>query len=322
MQAVHQHTNGLYTHSEVTMWFGTHSVSVSLRGKEHAERWAGSVLGSRNRVMQLMLEGYLEAEQGVDLIPPALLTRAPRGHPPIRDAPLVRGHGPRPRWSCGAASRWRTSAPRTRRSGGRRCGPAPSRAYGPYASSGRHAGAARQEIARLHERARAGLRTASDPRAAGAEALRGALAILETKVVRRVPAIVEIDGKVEAGQRATELAADLGQVLAAVGLAPVMELVPATTAGDAPVALGMSADLHEAGKLACTARLTVAGSTVPLFTWSLALEPEKAPGDDAHPARRLRVEARRSLGLGGAATMVQSRAPHVAPPSPYAAGKP
>src|SRR5262249_30769028 len=86
VDATHHHTNGGYTHTRVVMWFGSRYVEVNLRGKDYAEQWVGSLTGSRPRVLELMLEGSLEAEHGVALTPPAILTHPPAPPPaPFRD---------------------------------------------------------------------------------------------------------------------------------------------------------------------------------------------------------------------------------------------
>jgi curved DNA-binding protein CbpA len=71
---VHQHTNGGYTHTAVTLHFGKETVSLTIRGKEYAQGWLDFFVSRRRRALELMAEGYLEAEQGVEMIPPALLT--------------------------------------------------------------------------------------------------------------------------------------------------------------------------------------------------------------------------------------------------------
>jgi tetratricopeptide (TPR) repeat protein len=72
---VHQHTNGGYTHTAVTLHFGSEVIALTIRGKEYAQGWLNYFVGRRGRALELMAEGYLEAEQGVEMIPPAMLTR-------------------------------------------------------------------------------------------------------------------------------------------------------------------------------------------------------------------------------------------------------
>ncbi len=72
---VHQHTNGGYTHTAVTLHFGSEVISLTIRGKEYAQGWLNYFVGRRGRALELMAEGYLEAEQGVEMIPPAMLTK-------------------------------------------------------------------------------------------------------------------------------------------------------------------------------------------------------------------------------------------------------
>src|SRR5262249_5867778 len=78
IRAVHQHTNGAYTHTTVNLSFGPELVHVVLRGKGFAEGWVQFLLGSRGRALELMAEGYLEAEHGVDLLQPSLLNKVSR----------------------------------------------------------------------------------------------------------------------------------------------------------------------------------------------------------------------------------------------------
>ncbi len=74
---VHQHTNGGYTHTSVTLHFGKETVELTIRGKEYAQGWLDYFVNRRRRALELMAEGYLEAEQGVEMIPPVLLTKPP-----------------------------------------------------------------------------------------------------------------------------------------------------------------------------------------------------------------------------------------------------
>lgn len=79
LEATHHHTNGAYTHTAVSIWFGNELVNVSLHGRGFAEGWVQFLGKSRGRSLELMSEGYLEAEHGVELFPPALLAeKAPQ----------------------------------------------------------------------------------------------------------------------------------------------------------------------------------------------------------------------------------------------------
>jgi curved DNA-binding protein CbpA len=75
LQAVHHHTNGVYAHTQVTLRFGGKSFAATIRGKEFAEGWLGYLLDCRQRALELMAEGYLDAEHGIELLPPTLLSQ-------------------------------------------------------------------------------------------------------------------------------------------------------------------------------------------------------------------------------------------------------
>jgi curved DNA-binding protein CbpA len=77
LQAIHHHTNGAYSHTQITLRFGSKTFAASIRGKEFAEGWLGYLLDCRQRALELMSEGYLDAEHGIELLPPALLTQKP-----------------------------------------------------------------------------------------------------------------------------------------------------------------------------------------------------------------------------------------------------
>ena len=74
LKATHQHTNGVYTQTTIELRFGAKRVRLSVRGKEHAEAWLRHLVELRGRSLELLGEGFLEAEPGIDLLPPALLT--------------------------------------------------------------------------------------------------------------------------------------------------------------------------------------------------------------------------------------------------------
>jgi hypothetical protein len=339
VDATHHHTNGGYTHTAITLWFGGHAVYVTLRRKQYAEEWAGAILRARNRVMQLMLEGYLEAEQGLDLIPPALLTRAPGP---------ARRFGPRfyAATAAAAVALWGIVTFLHQRAGEDELWAAALRAgtieaLAPHAASGRHAAAVREEMARLHQRAHASLGQAQDPGAPGAQALHGMLAALEVARTREVPVTVTVGGASDP-ELSRGLVADLGRVLTRVGLAPVIELTAdraagattppvldggsagsADSAGSAPippVTLSVTADPgSRTGPPSCAAVVNVGGTATPSFTWSVPVASDGSPV----PARPLIAACTRELagafGLAGVARAVDLRAPRPLPSSPYAA---
>lgn len=74
LKATHHHTNGVYTQTAIELKFGSRRVRLSVRGKDHAEAWLRHLVQLRGRSLELLEEGFLEAEPGIDLLPPALLT--------------------------------------------------------------------------------------------------------------------------------------------------------------------------------------------------------------------------------------------------------
>ena len=75
LSATHHHTNGAYSHTAIVLRFGSKTYTATVRGKEFAEGWLGYLIECRQRSLELMAEGYLDAEQGIELLPPALLTQ-------------------------------------------------------------------------------------------------------------------------------------------------------------------------------------------------------------------------------------------------------
>lgn len=80
VKGVHHHTNGVYTATNVTLRFGEAgagavATTLSIRGKQLAEDWLGYLHGIRGRSLELLAEGFLEADGSVELLPPKDLTR-------------------------------------------------------------------------------------------------------------------------------------------------------------------------------------------------------------------------------------------------------
>jgi curved DNA-binding protein CbpA len=321
VQATHHHTNGMYTHTAVNISFGPHLVAVSLRGKDYAEGWVGALLGRRRRVLELMLEGFLEAEQGVDLIPPALLTHPPEV--PVR-APL----GTPRQWyaaaAVAAAVLWgiivfthARAVDDTAYSTAVRADTIESyRAYLSASPAGRHADGARREIARAQARVEDALRAVTDPRAPGAAAL--LRAVHEQTAAGATSAPLVLDG-IARDEGAGALADRLNAVLSAAGLPDVMTLKP--TAGAAPVtgtpvALLVSArsepDPQGRQGTRFVAHLLIAGSETPAYTF------ETVESGDAR-VESLAWKLCADLGLDGLAGGVRHRLPQSTRPSPYRA---
>jgi curved DNA-binding protein CbpA len=70
-------TNGVYTHTAIAVTFGKKKFKTSIRNEAYAKGWAEHLLETRRRLLDLLHHGYLEAEPDVDLLPPRLLV--PRG---------------------------------------------------------------------------------------------------------------------------------------------------------------------------------------------------------------------------------------------------
>jgi curved DNA-binding protein CbpA len=329
VQAVHHHTNGVYTHTLVTLWFEARSLQITHRGRQAAERWVGWALGCRKRTLELMMAGYLEAEEGVELIPPALLSR-PR---PLGERPWA---GSR-RWIAGTAATalvaWGAAVPLHARladdeawSRAARTGALDDvRGYVAARPSGRHAGEAAREVTLAAARAEASLRAVSDARAPGAAALHDALAAAVAGGSTRVPLILDLPsaGGIQGpgSSHFGALAARLNAVLEAAGLGRMMILAPAAEAGSARVALFVHAAAAAGGRLTGDARLVIAGADA--FTWSATVGPDDVPvPDDAVELTALASKLSVALGLGGVADAVGRSAAPVPSPSPYRPTRP
>lgn len=74
VRAVHHHTNGVYTGTQFTLtFFDEMPVSFSIRGQQYAESWLKFLGEQRRRAIELLGEGFLEANGMIDAIPPRLL---------------------------------------------------------------------------------------------------------------------------------------------------------------------------------------------------------------------------------------------------------
>ncbi|WP_223636672.1 DnaJ domain-containing protein [Corallococcus sp. EGB] len=81
LQLMNQHHNGSYLHTAIELRFNDRRISLKVRGKERAEALARELLERRRRVLELLGRGMLDAESGVEHLPPSLLARADsRGH--------------------------------------------------------------------------------------------------------------------------------------------------------------------------------------------------------------------------------------------------
>lgn len=77
IQLTNHRTNYAYTHTSVQISFGQGSVVVNFNGEDVAKTWAQSVVNQRRRVLELLSRGLLEAEEGLDFVPAAMLV--PKG---------------------------------------------------------------------------------------------------------------------------------------------------------------------------------------------------------------------------------------------------
>jgi curved DNA-binding protein CbpA len=77
----HHHTNGVYQYTAVRMDFAGTVCNLTIRGQQASVDWANRLLGQRQRVLELMSMGLLDAEDGFDLVPPEQLGGSPKAAP-------------------------------------------------------------------------------------------------------------------------------------------------------------------------------------------------------------------------------------------------
>jgi curved DNA-binding protein CbpA len=77
--ATHHHTNGMYTGTQFKLTFGSKVRSLSVRPKQLAERFGEALQAIRARLLDLLHQGVLGAENGADFVPAPLMLR---GQPP------------------------------------------------------------------------------------------------------------------------------------------------------------------------------------------------------------------------------------------------
>lgn len=88
----HQTSNGSYSHTLCKLNFAGASCQIVVRGQQQAIDWADVVLEQRRKVLDLLGMGLLEAEEGFDIVPPALLQPSPphaSSRPAGREAALA-----------------------------------------------------------------------------------------------------------------------------------------------------------------------------------------------------------------------------------------
>jgi tetratricopeptide (TPR) repeat protein len=88
INAVHNHTNGAYTGTRFTITFyGGKTLNFNINGKEYAEQWLKFLGQEHRRAIELLGEGFLEANGMTDAIPPRLLCDVSRKQKPSERSP-------------------------------------------------------------------------------------------------------------------------------------------------------------------------------------------------------------------------------------------
>ncbi|MBN8465935.1 DnaJ domain-containing protein [Corallococcus exiguus] len=88
LQLVNHQTNGVYQHTNIQLRFSDKRMVLTVKGKDKAESLAQELIARRRRVLELLGRGMLDAESGVEHLPPALLSSADKqGHVRAPNAP-------------------------------------------------------------------------------------------------------------------------------------------------------------------------------------------------------------------------------------------
>ncbi|NOK38113.1 DnaJ domain-containing protein [Corallococcus exercitus] len=88
LKLVEHQNNGVYQHTNIQLRFNDQRMVMAVRGKEKAESLAQELIARRRRVLELLGRGMLDAESGVEHLPPALLAGADKkGHVRAPNAP-------------------------------------------------------------------------------------------------------------------------------------------------------------------------------------------------------------------------------------------
>ncbi len=180
----HHSTNGAYTHTICRLNFAGTVCNISIRGQQASVDWANLVLEQRRKVLDLMSMGLLEAEDGFDLVPPALLQPGKAGPPAPKDPSRRIWYGAAAGvgaamfavaipLNLGAGERWAwQSAERS----------ANLQSYRDYVAafpSGKHVADARRYIAESYDRAIAQYEERAGTTSPGAKAIVGVLRALK-----------------------------------------------------------------------------------------------------------------------------------------------
>ena len=78
VKLVRHSTNGIYTHTVVHLPFGRKTRRISWRSESDASAFADALLHRRRRVLELLANGLLENEAGIDLVPSSVLAAGAR----------------------------------------------------------------------------------------------------------------------------------------------------------------------------------------------------------------------------------------------------
>ncbi|AUX46438.1 uncharacterized protein SOCE26_079440 [Sorangium cellulosum] len=230
-EGVHHGHNGVYSHTVLRLGFGGAEVSLTFVDGGFAQAWIDHLLATRKRALELLAAGYLDAEHGVELMPPTLLDR----RPPSRGARLwaqrrrlaAAAGGALVLWAGVMVSGARYADELAFRDALTRDTAPAYDAYLRARPDGRFAADARRALLRRRERATESLALALDRRAPGAEAVAALGRAVEEGGARVVPlslAISDSGGRVPAGGADVvfgNLGADLGATLAQAGLKSV-----------------------------------------------------------------------------------------------------
>ncbi|WP_437672076.1 DnaJ domain-containing protein [Sorangium sp. So ce131] len=227
-EGVHHGQNGVYSHTVLRLGFGGAEVSLTFLDGGFAQAWLDHLLATRKRALELLAAGYLDAEHGVELLPPTQLDRPPpstgarlwaqrRRLAAAAGVALVL-------WVGAMVSGARYADELAFRDALTRDAAPAYDAYLRARPDGRFADDARRALIRRRERGAEALALALDRRAPGAEALAALGHAVEDSGARVVPlslAISDGGARVPAGDADAvfgNLGADLGATLAQAGL--------------------------------------------------------------------------------------------------------
>ncbi|HWE31382.1 MAG TPA: DnaJ domain-containing protein, partial [Polyangia bacterium] len=187
----HHSTNGVYSHTMCRLNFAGTVCNATIRGQQASVDWANLVLEQRRKVLDLMAMGLLEAEEGFDLVPPALLQPGKAGPPPPKDESVARWYGAA---AAVGAAMFAVAIPLNLGAAERYAWTAASRdanltAYRDYVAafpSGAHVAEAKQRIDEWYERAVAQYEARAGTTSAGTRAIVAVLQALKASGAKAV----------------------------------------------------------------------------------------------------------------------------------------